>query len=239
MNNYVEYEVQVDGLILKDDIEISSFPGCKDRIKLITNENGNLIINIPISEDTHDKMDAVATAESILEDLLDIIALERCSYIGKPSVQEIVLKDRHHTRDDIFLRCLVTTPAYEVVSLQRSLEKPKTTNRVYSRLYRNVLQIPNPVARFVFLYSILGDLKGPGQTAVDSYILAMEPSVKMISSTRLNKKGQPYRDETEYTYLRNKVGHVDDTSIVPDVTAKIASLEPALSRLVRDAIVVP
>ena len=81
----------------------------------------------------------MAVAEPILENLLDLIALERCSYIGHPFIHQIVIKDRHYTQNDLPIECLINTPADELASLQKTLEKSKFANSGYLRLYRNIV----------------------------------------------------------------------------------------------------
>lgn len=221
---------------MKDKIGIPWHSGYDCEV-VLNSENGVLIIRILISNEVSNPTDARANAETVLESLLDLIALERCSHIGQPVHRATVVGGRHYTQDDILVSCVVNTPDNEVEDLKRALNRPSKLNSVYPRLYRNVLQIPNPVGQFMFLYSILFDLKGPTQKEVDSYIRSVEPNVRLLPSNRKVKNGFPYRYETEYTYLRNQVGHTDSTSIVPVVEARIGELEALFLRLVRNAMI--
>jgi hypothetical protein len=87
------------------------------------------------------------------------------------------------------------------------------------------------VARFMFLYNILLQLKGDKQQQVDDFIRSELPSVP--ESPRPDR---PNKMETVYTRLRNQVGHVRSGTTSEQTRKEIEDNVTAFQELVRTAI---
>jgi hypothetical protein len=114
----------------------------------------------------------------------------------------------------------------------------------YKRLYRAALQNVDPIARFMFLYSILFDVLDAendwGQYTVDSFIRKHCKEVYKRTEDKKSKKlpqnkKQP-RMETIYTWLRNQVGHTQSDSEILEVGRIIEEKLGDISMIVKKAI---
>lgn len=70
------------------------------------------------------------------------------------------------------------------------------------------VSVPEPIGRFIALYSLLLTIGNDRQAEVDRLILAVEPSTHQTPSPN---SGQP---ETVYTRLRNELAHARQTATV-------------------------
>jgi hypothetical protein len=108
-------------------------------------------------------------------------------------------------------------------------ELPMCKSEPYKRLYRAALQNVDPVARYMFLYSILFDVLEAenqwGQSTVDSFIRKHCKEVyerkEDKKSNRPPKNNKQPRMETIYTWLRNQVGHTQTNSEIVGIAKMI------------------
>jgi len=80
-------------------------------------------------------------------------------------------------------------------NLKKDLEKEDLLGAQYFNLFRFALQSPDPVTRFMFLYSILLVMCGDSQKKVDKFIQKIDPNVEVTESPH---DGKP---KTIYTRL--------------------------------------
>jgi hypothetical protein len=121
---------------------------------------------------------------------------------------------------------------------------PRCKSDPYKRLYRAALQIVDPIARFMFLYSILFDVLDAenkfGQSAIDLFIRKNCKDVynraEDRKSTKIPKDNKTPRQETIYTWLRNQVGHTQSDSEIIAVGRKIEEKLEEFSSIVKKAI---
>ncbi len=95
----------------------------------------------------------------------------------------------------------------------------------------------DPVTRFMFLYNIILSLHNDTQGEVDAFILAEEPGVKMIQRTHADKNGKSKtKNETIYTNLRNRVGHIIPGTDLLKTYEEISQYVGSFEQLVKKAI---
>jgi hypothetical protein len=89
----------------------------------------------------------------------------------------------------------------------------KRNSNVYKRLYRNVLQIADPIARFMLLYSLMQlALGAESQKELDNFIKISKwynASLDRVTT----RKGSDIK-ETIYSWLRNAIGHTQETYVI-------------------------
>jgi hypothetical protein len=99
------------------------------------------------------------------------------------------------------------------------------------------MQIDDPVARYMLLYSILLQTKGDWQKEVDRFILNKEPKVETFQPPEKSRPPKsPPQDETIYTKLRNEIGHVREGATFKETCQEIESKVKGLEHLTRLAI---
>ncbi len=123
--------------------------------------------------------------------------------------------------------------------LVRLLKQPPARPDLFFA-YRFAVNQSDPVARFMFLYSVLLQLiqdlrqlqQDPAQKQVDEFICQEMPEVEMRKPPSRSGKTD---DETVYTCLRNEVAHI--RSATPERTRReIQENLPTFQKLVKKAI---
>lgn len=97
----------------------------------------------------------------------------------------------------------------DTIAAARDLWNPQRSSDL--ELYRSALMANDPVARFVFLYAVLQQIVGAGnQHDVDGWIRKhATTSAREVPSLRpSSKRTQSISTETEFTSIRNSLGHV-------------------------------
>ncbi|MGP4107777.1 hypothetical protein [Virgibacillus sp. L01] len=106
-------------------------------------------------------------------------------------------------------------------------------NNNYMDLYYSAMNIHEPVARYMFLYSILlqeyRDSKRP-QEEIDNYIRDFLGDVEERNSTKHNNM------ETIYTFLRNQIGHTQEYTDIKKLREEVTEHTKNLSDLVKNKI---
>ena len=118
-----------------------------------------------------------------------------------------------------------------VENLRRNMEREDIPGTEYLNQFRFALQSPDPVTRFMFLYSILLAIFDDSQKEVDDFIREVEPTVSVTP-----RPDRPDIYETIYTRLRNEVGHHRPNVNPANTKKEMARLLPKLIDLVRKAI---
>ncbi|MEH6945064.1 hypothetical protein, partial [Bacillus sp. JJ722] len=109
----------------------------------------------------------------------------------------------------------------------------KLNSCVHFKLYYQIENNEDSIVRFMFLYSLIADLKG-SQKQIDDYIKSVKFDVKEYRSTNPRYKGVVM--ETEYTWLRNQLSHTNCDSDLLQFEKDIVSIVDALSYIVKGAI---
>lgn len=231
MSNLIKYRVAVENLYLSEEWELElPFQYLKRTILGPSDEAGKIPIRFELGSEVDDVESVKSLTLGFLGEILDGIASEFGGYIGRPFIEKMTISNRSYASRPFSCSVCVVTPYEDVNKLKETLESRVPFSNRHLRLYRNCLQIPGAVARFMFFYSILLDLQGPSQKNVDDYIRRKRPSTKNMRSTKGNFM------ETEYTYYRNQMGHTQNDADIPFVEQEIIRLEPDFGLLVRDAI---
>jgi len=92
-------------------------------------------------------------------------------------------------------------PVSSIPNLSNFLIATEPSKEAYYSMFRSIMQVEDPVSRFMQLYGALVALKGPHQRAVDTFISTCESTVQMIYCNHCN------RNVTLYTNLRNQLAH--------------------------------
>jgi hypothetical protein len=119
------------------------------------------------------------------------------------------------------------TPA----AIQGTLEAAAPAGERHYWLYRSARASMTQVEEFLHLYSMLLQLVGERQSAVDAFILHVESSVPTSVSPRDGRTV-----ETVYTRLRNEVGHRRPGTTMQGTRAEMAAHIDGLRRVVRAAV---
>jgi hypothetical protein len=187
-------------------------------------------LNRPYKKDTF-----MPAADELLNMILDYLAFE----------YGISIKGTRYL-DGVYLsiHAVVTHGFTKEQIAKMEAEIPRCKSEPYKRLYRSALQSVDPIARFMFLYSILFDVLDAesewGQSTVDSFIRkhcrAEYKRTEDRRSQRIPKNKKPPRQETIYTWLRNQVGHTQSDSEIIVVGKMIEEKLGEFSTIVRKAI---
>ena len=234
----VEYTAPVTGLRFAP-IEVSNSHPAVENIVLETQDDKRLKITFHLT-DVFALEDARTMAEGILPSIVNRLAFHRNVPVGKlyftgATLPNDVSGSRYTVTKDVVLLWDSEAPILTLdedtrQELAKLLEQPYTDHNVYS-LYRFAIDQNDAVARFMFLYAILLQVKGDSQTNVESFIRQEMPEVEEREDPRPNKTGK----ETIFTCLRNEVAHVRRTP--PERTRRaIQENLLAFQELVRTAI---
>jgi hypothetical protein len=98
--------------------------------------------------------------------------------------------------------------AEQETELVTSLQKTRKIDTHFRRIYRDILQSTDPIARFMLLYMLLMTVIGKdNQASVDNWIRKHQPGVV---ETKHPLKSYM---ETIYTRLRNEVAHGSERKV--------------------------
>jgi hypothetical protein len=232
----VGYAASITGLRL-EPIEMSNSHPAVEKIVVETQDGKQLKITFHLT-DIFAFEDAQPIVEGILPSIVNRLAFHRNVPVGEPyftgaSLPKDASGTSHRVIADAILLWdsaapILTLGEDERGELARLLEQPHEDHDLYT-LYRSSINQSDPVARFMFLYSILLQLHGDKQRQVEDFIREEAPNVPRSASP---KGGM----ETVFTRLRNEVGH-SRAGTTPDQTRRvIANNVTGLQNLVRKAI---
>jgi hypothetical protein len=232
----VEYAAPIAGLQL-EPIEISNSHPAVEKIVIETQDGKQLRITFHLA-DVFALEDAQPIVEGILPSIVNRLAFHQNVPIREPYFTGASLpKDASGTSHRVIADAILLWDSAAPVltlgedkcgELARLLEQPHEDHDLYT-LYRSSINQSDPVARFMFLYSILLQLHDDKQRQVDDFIREEAPNVPQSSSP----KG---RVETVFTRLRNEVGH-SRVGTTPELTRReIKENVIGLQNLVRKAL---
>lgn len=244
--NFVEYYTNVEGLnpsklklnltfnkiqdieiIISEDQEVI-FPRSKLRIFMKLNNN---ITNVD---------EILNTTLNKANDIINILifktsgkfgALRRGQFNingqGVISIGEITLYNAQN----------VSLPHEFLTILESDLRNNDFLNELkndsYHRLYRNAMQTDDIIAKYMFLYGIIYDIKNSSQNQVDLYIESIEPNIEKRNST---DSRNPDKKITKYTWLRNEIGHPTSTTDIKAIETEITEVCDDFAEIVRGVV---
>lgn len=219
MEYKIKYSAQISCLNIENSIEFEIMHN--HFIKAIIEKEKNLTFGITLFLNKRIRLEEVQSeANEIVDSILNKIAY----YCLGTSVGNPVFDDSNLPKATGFIdmNCSgdVRRPK-DIENLRNSLDDlGSNTDQLY-KIYRAATNAGDIVSRFMFLYQILLDLKGPAQWMVDNFIkqeLKADAKYKIWQPNRVDKHGNKIY-ETKLTYLRNCVGHhVDVAGVTPDKT---------------------
>jgi hypothetical protein len=232
----VEYAAPIAGLRL-EPIEISNSHPAVEKIVIESQDGKRLKITFHLT-DVFALEDAQPIVEGILPSIVNRLAFHRNVPIREPyftgaSLPKDASGTSHRVIADAILLWdsaapILTLGEDERGGLASLLEQPHEDHDLYT-LYRSSINQSDPVARFMFLYSILLQLHDDKQKQVDDFIREEAPNVPQSSSP---KGGM----ETVFTRLRNEVGHSRVGTTPEQTRRETANNVMGLQNLVRKAI---
>lgn len=234
--NYIKYSVIIDRLVTKEYIDINIKNQYITSIVIIQERDNlglNTIIKFNLIDEIKSIEEAKAVTHKLLEGIINNIAVALGGFIGIPEFYESKIK--FSTQKQCDLKCSLEVASGEEIikKIKNQIEKSNDSNNYYFSLYRYSLNFRDEVARFMFLYSILAQLKGPSQRKIDKFIREQEPSVIELISEDSRKKGEK---ETIYTYYRNQVGHTSENSDLLKIRIAISNIVDSFGNIIITAI---
>lgn len=126
----------------------------------------------------------------------------------------------------------IIKPIEDPVELKSKLENISTNIMIgYKKLFIEITKFDDALAKFILFYSILTALKG-NQKLVDNFIKSIEPAVEVRPTTRENANF----NETIYSFLRNQIGHTQETTDTNELHKEISLNLNGLREIVKVAI---
>jgi len=101
----------------------------------------------------------------------------------------------------------------------------------FKKLFIEITNLNDPIVKYILYYSILTAIKVK-QKKIDDYILTIEPDVEMRPTTREKSNF----DETIYSFLRNQIGHTQETTNTDILQKEINENIEGLREIVKKAI---
>ncbi|WP_249594315.1 methylamine utilization protein MauJ [Peribacillus frigoritolerans] len=244
--NYVEYYTVVEGVnpsILKVKYTNNLINGID--IKIYNDEELDptkckLEIKFIVSNNVTSVEDALKTTLDTAHDIINLLSFNTEGKFGIPrrgrfningqGVVAIAQKPLYNLQNNEDLSQGLSNRLELSLSNNNLLADLK--NNSYHRLYRAAMRTNDIIARFMFLYGIIFDIKTT-QNLVDDYIQSIDPNVEMRKSTDPRK---PNKDITKYTWLRNEIGHTRNVTDINKVKNEITEVCDGFAELVKGAI---
>jgi hypothetical protein len=203
------------------------------------NENDSqLEITVNIKKITEANQAIILTRE-ILNDVINLISYKTSAVFDSPIVDTVKIDNNFQkffdTKIVITDSLLVDDEFFSELELRLTdiQLKQSLRNNFHFKLYKGALNNADPIVSYMFLYSILTDLKG-NQSNIDTYIQSLEPDVILLKS---ENPRFPNKEETIYTWLRNQVGHTNKDSDLLRIRTEIDSKLSGLTYFVKKAII--
>jgi hypothetical protein len=233
----IEFAAPIAGLQFEPFEVSNTHPAVEKIVLKAQDERLNIVFHL---HNVFDFEEATVIANPILHSIVNRLAFHRNVPMGEPrfiggSLPKDASGSSHMVRIDRLLlwdhtASVLTLGKDTCQELARLLEKPDMHEPLYSA-YRFAGNQKDHVARFMFLYNILLQLKDDKQQQVDNFIRSELPSVP--ESPRPDR---PNKMETAYTRLRNQVGHVRSGTTSEQTRKEIEDNVTAFQELVRTAI---
>lgn len=229
--NHIKYSVIIDRLVIKENININLKNQYIDNI-VINQEQDDLSLNTIIKFSLIDEIKSIEEAKAVthklLEGIINEIAVTLGGFIGIPKFYEARIMFSTQKQCELESSVEVASSKKIIKKLKDQIEKSNDSNNYYFSLYRYSLNFRDEVARFMFLYSILAQLKGPSQWQIDKFIKEQEPSVIELPSEDIRKTD---KKETIYTYYRNQVGHTSENSNLFKIRREISNIVDSFANI--------
>lgn len=200
-------------------------------------------ISLNISTDCASQQEAFELSATLAQQVLDDLAVRLRKPIGSERMSGYCLKkmivEPGDTAPYVVTSSLVlayailpqTTPVTSQV-MQSLFEAPLDTameRRVWRHIYRDALNVEEPIARFMLLYGILLLVCGDNQKKVDDRILGLRPST-------VQRRDRDGTNKTAYCGLRNELGHGRPEWNIERLQQKAETLLPEFTAVVAEAI---
>lgn len=203
------------------------------------NPNGLRIngLTIKFFVNTTDEQEARGLAEGFLQHLKRVLYFEEHKIINWWNLESVKkeMNDETYFRHSDILTMLdvvnIMSSYNDIDHLKTSLTKINQYQKPFGDLYMTISQIEGNIGKYIMTYSILSALIGK-QKKVDNFIKEHESNVEIKNSSLQgsNKK------ETIYTYLRNQIGHTEESSKADNLEIEIKKHLSKLSEFAKKAI---
>lgn len=220
---YIEYFIPVQFICLQNIISFSVKNKNIRIVELRQIEDSRLSLNFYFYNSI-DFYKAKNQCDNELKNILNKIAFEyELASVGEAYYSGNSNLDKYTSFCEINVSTILAKPEDENKLKECLKDKVEYSSRYYD-MFRLAMQSTDVVNRYMFLYLILLDMRGPYQNKVDEYIikcseeLGIDPQNKVWQLKRKDKSGNNIK-ETIFTYLRNQVGHTIKGH-TPDTTTR-------------------
>ncbi|MGO4787424.1 hypothetical protein AB4124_08330 [Paenibacillus sp. 2KB_20] len=247
-NNYLEYSLTPTNLLMVSSIDFDPNDEWIEKIK-ISSMPGHFHFNLKFELRENAIKQSQARLKQKCNMLLAIIEDELSFSYGiklyHPHFLGLFLDgDRQlATHQGIIIEPITLSQSDEESLLNKICEVVQNrSSHVYKRLYRNVLQIADPIARFMLLYSLMQlALEADNQKEVDNFIRITTWYDSNLDRITTRKRAS-YK-ETIYSWLRNAIGHTQESYIIggrsysfEEILVEVDRFVDELSLITRQAI---
>jgi len=222
-----------------------------ERVDLVRDERYQVCLSSPkpeevalsVGTDCASQQEAFEFSASLAEQVLDDLAVRLKRSIGRERMTGYCLRkltvEPGDTAPYVTESSLVVS--YAILALPTTMDSLATKflfddlldtdmkRRVWRHLFRDALNIEEPIARFMLLYGILLLVCGDNQKKVDDCIWRLRPST--VPSEDRNR-----RKKTTYCELRNELGHGRPGWNIERLLQKAETLLPEFTAIVAEAI---
>lgn len=247
-NNYLEYSLTPTNLLMVSSIEFDPNDEWIEKVN-ISSMMGHFHFNLKfVLRDNaikHSQSQLKQKCNLLLAIIEDELSFSHGIKLYHPHFLGLFLDGNRQlaTHQGIEIEPITLTKPDEELLLKNIAVAVKNRNsNVYKRLYRNILQIADPIARFMLLYSLLQlALEADNQKEVDDFIRI----TTWYNSTldRITTRKRANFKETIYSWLRNAVGHTQESYIIggksysfEEILQEIDRFVDTLSLITRQAI---
>ncbi|BFH11511.1 hypothetical protein WJ0W_005450 [Paenibacillus melissococcoides] len=246
--NYLEYSLTPTNLLMVSSIEFDPNDEWIEKIN-ISSMRGHFHLNLKFELRDNATIHSQAQLKQKCNMLLAIIEDELSFSYGiklhHPHFLGLYLNGNRQpaTHQGIIIEPVtLTKPDEELLLNQICVAVQNRNSNVYKRLYRNVLQIADPIARFMLLYSLMQlALEADNQKQVDDFIRITSWYNSTLDRIT-TRKGANFK-ETIYSWLRNAVGHTQESYMIggrsysfEEILEEIDRFVDTLSLITRQAI---
>jgi len=199
-------------------------------------------INISIEFETNfsDDAQAISTTQRIVNKIEKVIFFQ-----WSKEIRDLHLYKVQHTNDDskilkIYDRMdlhsqITIVNKYnqnDIADLVELYDKQEEESALYN-LFIDISKMKDKIGSYIMLYSLLLIVIDSKQKELDKYIVSEFPDVEMRPTTRQDKE----YSETIFTYLRNQLGHLPETSDTNKINSEILKYYDSFVVLVKNALI--
>lgn len=204
--NKIVYELRTNMPLCKDIEYKVKDENIKKAIISAPNDRSTLEFEFILDDKISSLSDVRKSTRDICYKIMNVICIEHQVLMEGLIEKEVIIdgeKPGRHLEGRMMIESDFPKTIEEINKLEMLLNTDLDKyNNEYILMYRNAMQSADDSTRFILLYSILLQLRGPSQKTIDKYLLKTYDIPINEKSTKNNKK-----HESIFTWLRNVLGH--------------------------------